>query len=259
VAHFDVFFNSFAVSNTVKFSTPTFEKEEKQKHDWQILKALTSAFTGLPDDGSTAEIVLDLTLKSSIYEDLSLQKLLDNPHGIDLGPLKPCIEQRIKTIDGKIQLAPKIFLDDLPRLQEYSQQQKSISLSYPFRMISRRLPRSHNTWTHNSYRLIKGKNQVTLQIHPQDAKSLGIENSEIVSVESPTGKIQIETELYENMMPGVVSIPQGWGHNHKNTRMNTAAKNPGVSINSLTDDNRVDLLTGNAAFNGTPVLIAKVI
>ncbi len=258
VSHYDVFFNSFAVSNTVKYSTPTFEKENNQMHDWQILKALTSSITGLPDDGSTAEMILDMTLKSSSYDDLSLQKLLDNPHGIDLGPLKPCANERIKTSDGMIQLAPQIFLDDLPRLKEYSEQQKIIKTEFPFKMISRRLIRSHNTWTHNSYRLIKGKNPVTLQIHSQDAESLDIENGETVKVRSTTGEVQIDVEFYDDMMQGVVSIPQGWGHNHKNTGMNTAAKQPGISINSLTDDSRVDLLTGNAAFNGTPVSVTKI-
>ena len=255
VAHFDVFFNSFAVSNTVNFSTPTFEKQQDQKHDWQILKALSSCLTGIADDGSTAEMILDMTLKASSYKDLSLQKLLENPHGIDLGPLQPCAQQRIKTIDGKIQLAPQLFLDDLPRLKEFNKQQPS---DYPFKMIGRRLARSHNTWTHNSYRLIKGKNQVTLQINPQDAKALNIENGETVRVSSNTGEVQIQAELDQNIMPGVVSIPQGWGHNHKNTRMNTAAKQPGISINSLTDDARIDELTGNAAFNGTPVSVHKI-
>ena len=256
MAHFDVFFNSFAVSNTVKFSTPTFEKEEEQMHDWQILKALTGALTGLPDDGSTAEMILDMTLKSSIYDGLSLQKLLDNPHGIDLGPLKPCFQQRIKTSDGKIQLAPQLFLGDLPRLQEYSQQQNAISSLYPYKMIGRRLPRSHNTWTHNSYRLIKGKNQVTLQIHPEDAKSLGIENGEVVKVGSATGSVQIETEFYADMMPGVVSLPHGFGHQLRaGIQMQEANKLQGINCNDLTDDALYDQMSGNAALNGVPVSV----
>jgi anaerobic selenocysteine-containing dehydrogenase len=258
VAHYDVFFNSFAVSNTVKFSTPTFEKEAEQKHDWQILKALSSSLTGIPDDGSTAEMILDMTLKASSYQGLSLQKLLDHPHGIDLGPLQVCADQRVKTKDGKIELAPDVFLNDLPRLIEFSKQQTIDKAKFPLLMIGRRLARSHNTWTQNSYRLIKGKNQVTLQINPKDAESLNIKNGDTVTVHSKTGEVKIQAELYKDMMPGVVSIPQGWGHNHKNTRMNVAAQQPGVSINSLTDHHRVDELTGNAAFNGTPVSIETI-
>ncbi|MFK8012089.1 MAG: molybdopterin-dependent oxidoreductase [Marinicellaceae bacterium] len=259
VAHFDVFFNSFAVSNTVKFSTPTFEKQSNQKHDWEILKGLSSCLTGIPDDGSTPEQILDMTLKSSHYEDLSLQKLLDNPHGIDLGPLQPCIEQRIKTEDGHIYLAPQFFLDDLPRLKQYNIEDKALRKDYPFKMISRRLIRNHNTWTQNSHRLVKGKNPVTMQINSLDAEQLGLKQGETAHVISNTGEINIETEINDDMMSGVISIPQGWGHNHKKTRMKVAATQPGVSINSITDNNRVDKLTGNAAFNGTPVKIKAIV
>ncbi len=254
VAHYDVFFNSFAISNTVKYSTPTFEKSAEQKHDWEILKGLASCLTGIPDDGSTPEMILDMALKSSIYPDLNLQKLLDNPHGIDLGPLQPCLEHRLKTADGKVQLAPQLFLEDLPRLAESINQAAEIKTAFPLQLISRRLVRNHNTWTHNSHRLVKGKNQITMQINPADATELGVKAGDVVQVASASGQISIEAELCEDMMPGVVSMPQGWGRRN-NTGMQVAAKHPGVSINSLTDHNRIDELTGNAAFNGTPVKI----
>ena len=258
VAHYDVFFNSFAVSNTVKYSPPMFEKNENQKHDWQILKGLSSALTGNGDDKSTPEMILDMALKSGRYKEqgMSLQTLLDNPHGIDLGPLQPCAQERIRTGDGRIQLAPELFLNDLPRLTAAMETDAKVKSTFPFDMISRRLARNHNTWTHNSHRLIKGKNPVTLQIHSDDAKQLNITSGQMVSVRSATGQVEIEVEINDDMFQGVVSIPQGWGHNHKNTQMKVAAQQPGISINSLTDDSRVDLLTGNAAFNGTPVAIS---
>ena len=257
VAHFDVFFNSFAVSNTVKYSPPLFDKADDQKHDWQILKGLIGCLTGTSDDGSTPELILDMTLKSGPYKDqgMSLQKLLDNPHGIDLGPLQPCISERLKTADGRIQLAPSMYLDDLPRLRQALHDDAAIQAEFPFQMISRRLARSHNTWTQNSYRLIKGRNPVTLQLHSKDAAALDLSAGQTVSVRSATGQVQIDVEIDDDILPGVVSIPQGWGHNHAKTGMSTAAQQPGISINSLTDDSRVDLLTGNAALNGTPVAI----
>ena len=258
IAHFDVFFNSFAVSNTVKYSPPLFEIKDDQRYDWQILKELSSCLTGQPDDGLTPEVILDMGLKASIYKDsgLSMKMLKENPHGIDLGPLRPCIEQRIRTADGHIKLAPEIFLNDLPRLKTAMDDDATIRAQYPFTLISRRLARSHNTWTHNSYRLIKGKNPVTLQLHSDDAERLNINAGQTVNVRSHTGEVQIEVEINDDILPGVVSIPQGWGHNRKNTAMNTAAKQPGISINSLTDEYRIDELTGNAAFNGTPVSIS---
>lgn len=260
IAHFDVFFNSFAVSNTVKFSPPMFEKEPYQKHDWEILKALMQCLTGKEDDGLTPEMILDMSLKSGFYKEqgMSLEKLLQHPHGIDLGPLKPCAEDRLRTPTGNIHLAPQIILDDLPRLRAAQKDAEQLKGDFPFDMISRRLVRNHNTWTHNSYRLVKGKNPVTLQLHSSDAKKLNVANGQLVLVRSRTGRVEIEVEVCDDMREGVVSIPQGWGHNHKRTTMSIAAKQPGISINSLTDANRIDELTGNAAFNGTPVAIESI-
>jgi anaerobic selenocysteine-containing dehydrogenase len=260
VAHFDVFFNSFAVRNNVKFSQPLFEKTDNQKHDWQILKELINRFSNSPDDGSTPEMVLDMGLKSGFYQEqeLSLQKLIDNPHGIDLGPLQPCLEERIRTEDGKVQLTPQIYLDDLPRLKQYLQNYQQQRQDYPFDMIGRRQARSHNTWTQNSHRLVKGKNPCTLQLHSQDAETLGLSRGQMAKVSSATGEVEMEVDVNDNILQGVVSIPQGWGHNHRDTNMTIAASQPGISINSLTDRKRIDPLTGNAAFNGTPVAIEAI-
>ncbi|GAA5314811.1 MAG: molybdopterin oxidoreductase family protein [Candidatus Pelagadaptatus aseana] len=257
INHYDIFFNSFAVRNNAKFSPAMFEKKAHQKHDWEILKALICRLTDSEDDGITPEMILDMGIKNGHYKDqgLSLQTLLDNPHGIDLGPLQPCLEQRIKTGDGQIQLAPAFYLNDVPRLHNYLQTEADDRDDFPFDMIGRRLARSHNTWTQNAQRLVKGRNPVTLQLHPDDASALNLSSGQMARVTSATGRIDIEVDVNDGIRPGVVSIPQGWGHNHRDTRMNIAATQPGVSINSLTDSQRIDPLTGNAAFNGTPVAI----
>lgn len=261
ISHFDVFFNSFAVRNTVKYSEPLFEKTGKQKHDWQILKMLMTAITGAPDDGSTPEMLLDMALKNGHYKDqgMSLEKLREHPHGIDLGPLQPCFDNRVRTADGHIQLAPQILLDDLPRLKNAVAKHAQSNSEFPFLMIGRRLARSHNTWTQNSRRLVKGRNPVTLQLHTQDAQQLGVSKGEIVAVSSATGRVEIEVDVDDDILPGVVSIPQGWGHNRKGVQMSVAATQPGISINSLTDAKRIDPLSGNAAFNGTPVSIERIL
>ena len=126
---------------------------------------------------------------------------------------------------------------------------------YPLDLIGRRLVKSHNTWTQNSERLVKGKNPCTLEVHPEDAQTLGIANKQLVTVSSVVGEVEIEVVITDDIQQGVVSMPQGWGHNQKDTNMSVAATQPGVSINDLTDAGRVDTLTGNAALNGTPVAI----
>ncbi|MCH8531386.1 MAG: hypothetical protein LAT65_11095 [Saccharospirillum sp.] len=94
VPHYDVFFNAFAVRNTAKFSEPLFEKTANQKHDWEILRDLGLYLTGQEDEGLTPEMLLDGGLKQGAYGDqgMSLEHLKANPHGIDLGPLQPCLE-----------------------------------------------------------------------------------------------------------------------------------------------------------------------
>jgi anaerobic selenocysteine-containing dehydrogenase len=257
VPHFDVFFNSFAVRNTAKFSEPMFEKTADQKHDWEILRDLSLHLTGREDDGITPEMMLDGGLKQSIYADqgMSLEQLKANPHGVDLGPLQPCLEERIQTEDGKLHIAPQLYLDDLTRLNEFALMDGTGD--YPFAMISRRLPRSHNTWTQNSQRLVKGKDPCTLQINPDDAQKLGLQDGQTAVVSSPVGHVHLPVELDNDMFAGVVSIPQGWGHNREDTAMTVAKTQPGVSMNDITDSQRVDALTGNAAFNGTRVAVAR--
>lgn len=258
VSHYDVFFNSFAVRNTAKFSEPLYEKTANQKHDWEILRDLGLHLTGRDDDGLTPEMMLDGALKQGAYgeQGMSLEQLKANPHGVDLGPLQPCLEQRLQTEDGKIYIAPQLYLDDLKRLNESSLMAKGLNSDYPFAMISRRLARSHNTWTQNSHRLVKGKDPCTLQINPQDAEKLGLKDGQTALVSSSVGSIQLPVELDDDMFAGVVSMPQGWGHNRQNTAMKVAQAQPGVSMNDLTDSQRVDELTGNAAFNGTRVSVA---
>jgi anaerobic selenocysteine-containing dehydrogenase len=259
-SHFDIFFNSFSVRNTVKYSPPLFEKQTDQLSDWQILKEISARMLNLPADDPmqhvTPELILDMELKKGPYgqQGMSLQKLIDNPHGIDIGPLLPCLSERIKTTNGNIDLFPTVYQDDLPRLQAVMNQTKRDN-QFPFDLISRRLVKSHNTWTQNSERLIKGKNPCTLEVNSLDAINLGIEQGQLVTVTSAVGEIKIEATITDDIQQGVVTMPQGWGHNQQGTNMSIAATQPGVSINDLTDAARVDMLTGNAAFNGTPVAI----
>lgn len=258
IAQFDVAFNNLAIRNTVKYSPPLFPKKGEVKDDWEILAELTARLKGQQRNSQTPEMMLDFALQMGTYgkEGLSLEKLKEHPHGIDLGALKTCLKKRLQTNDEKIRLAPKLFLDDLKRLDQYffgySRQE-----AYPFKMIGRRLLRQHNTWTQNSHRLSKGRNECTLLINRVDAEKIGIKSGELISVKSRVGKIKVEAETTDEIMPGVVCLPQGFGSS-KNARMKIAAAQNTVSINDLTDEFRVDELTGNAALNGVGVYVEKI-
>ena len=260
IAHYDIFFNVFSVRNSVKYSPPLFQKTDDQKYDWEILRRLISMLTNQPESNLTPEFVLDNALQAGTHakKGLNLEVLKQNPHGIDLGALQPCLVERMQTDDGRIQLCPEILVADLERLKSSMAEEVKVEKDFPFQLIGRRLLRSHNTWMHNSHRLVKGRNECTLLIHPNDAERLGIENKSIIKVVSEVGSISIETKISDEIMEGVVSMPQGWGHGKKGVKMKTAQAHPGVSINDLTDHRRMDRLTGNAAFNGVKVRLEKM-
>ena len=115
ISQFDIYFNTFAVRNTVKFAPALFEKEAHQKHDWEILKTIARKLLDLPDDGMNPEMLLDGVLKNGIYgeEGMSAEKLKQHPHGIDLGEMKPCLTDKLQTEDQQIHLAPPFFINDL--------------------------------------------------------------------------------------------------------------------------------------------------
>ncbi len=259
VSHYDIFFHIFAVRNTAKYSSPLFQKKRSERFDWEILKSLAAHLTDSKEDNVTPDLMLDQGLRAGPYneEGMSLETLKKYPHGMDLGPNRPILKERLQTEDGRLKLAPQVYQDDLKRLKAATLEQGAANEEYPFLMISRRLTRSHNTWTQNSYRLVKGKNPCTVIIHPDDAARLGIADKSLVKVRSVSGDVDIEVEISDEIMPGVVSIPQGWGHKKNHIRLSVATTQPGVSINDLTDENRVDLLTGNAALNGIPVAIER--
>lgn len=255
IPQYDIAFNNLAIRNTVKYSPPLFEKEESLKHDWEILAALTERISGKTHDGSTPESILDSGLRFGPHgkSGLSLDKLKEHPHGLDLGALTPCLVRRLQTNDDKIYLAHPVFISDLERL-ENTFFGESEHPENSFQLIGRRILRQHNTWTHNSARLSKGRNDCTLMIHPVDAEKLSIENGEIVIVKSRVGEVQIESKITDEIMQGVVCLPQGFG-SRKNTSMSHAASRNAVNINDLTDELRIDELTGNAALNGVGVTI----
>jgi anaerobic selenocysteine-containing dehydrogenase len=115
--------------------------------------------------------------------------------------------------------------------------------------------RSNNSWMHNSLRLVKGPARCVLLMHPEDAAARGLAAGDRVEIASATGTIEAPLELSSAMMPGVVSLPHGWGHDRPGVRLAVAAAHPGVSLNDVTDERRVDPVSGTSSLNGVPVTV----
>jgi anaerobic selenocysteine-containing dehydrogenase len=256
-AHYDLIFHQLAVRNTAKYNEALYKRKEDQRHDWEVLNALTERMTGQKNP-ATPEMMLDYLFGTSPYkvQEITVKKLKENPHGIDLGALKPCLPERLFTKDKKVELAPELFLKDLKRLQkDFSAIKTTKNSELPFSLISRRHLRNNNSWMHNAALLMTGRERCTLLMHPIDAEQLKIENHQQVTVTSNVDSIQLPIEISNEMMQGVVSIPHGFGHHRTGTNIKLAQENAGVSINDLTDNKSIDLLTGNANLSGTKVKI----
>jgi anaerobic selenocysteine-containing dehydrogenase len=208
------------------------------------------------------ERILDLMLRTGPYGDgfgadpsgLSLATLEAAPHGVDLGPLQPRIPEVLRTPSGKIELAPEPIVDDVARLRS------SLTRGHDGEMVlvGRRDLRSNNSWMHNVDVLVKGKERCTLHVHPDDAARLGIANGEAACVRSRSGEVAVTVEVTDAIMPGVVSIPHGWGHGMDGADLSVAAKRPGVNSNVLAGGDLFDPLSGNAVLNGIPVRVEAV-
>jgi anaerobic selenocysteine-containing dehydrogenase len=254
---YDLVFHQFAIRNTAKYSEVLFEKTDEQRHDWEILKELTTRLSG-KENPLNLEQTLDYMLQFSAYQEpkLSVAELKKHPHGLDYGALKPQLPERLFTQDKKVELAHPLFIKDLERLnKKLIQLENELNTDYPFTLIGRRHLRSNNSWMHNSERLVKGKERCTLIMHSNDAKALNINEGQNVTVTSTVGQVKIPVEITDTMMQGVVSIPHGWGHHRKGAKISIAQENAGVSLNDLTNNMQLDVLTGNADFSGTKVKI----
>ncbi len=274
-AHYDLAFQTLALRNGARFSSPVFDAQDHQRSDTQIFLELAwrmqsgaapGKFLGWIKKEVLKRLgsgwIINRKLKQGPYYDthrLDLKKLRQSPHGIDLGPLQPCLPERLFTPDKTIHLAPEECLLDLERLDSdlLRHQNSTAPKEFDLLLIGRRDPRTNNSWLHNSYRMVKGKARCLALINPQDAGSRDIRDGDLVRVGSRVGSVEIPAALTKDMMPGVISIPHGWGHNMDGTKLGIAEQHAGVNTNILTDDCHLDGLSGNAVLNGIPVALTK--
>ncbi|NVK38048.1 MAG: molybdopterin-dependent oxidoreductase [Gammaproteobacteria bacterium] len=267
--HYDISFHNLAVHNTAKFSQAMFKTPKNARHDWQIYLELAKRlqpklpFMQKIMRGVTAvfgpNFLLDAMLKRGPHKNLSLKALKQQPHGVDLGPLQSGLPRVLKHKDKTIHLNQEFYFADLARLKDKFDHASTSQDANDALLIGRRHVRSNNSWMHNSQRLVKGKSRCTLLIHPDHAQQLNIVDGQSVQVTSRVGQVVIAAEVSDEIMPGVVSIPHGWGHNRKGTNQSIADANAGVSVNDLTDDHMIDGLSGNAAVNGVPVTLLPIV
>ncbi len=274
-SHYDIVFHALAIRNSAKFSRPVFRAGKDQRSDAQIYLELAWRMQSTNSFSKTlgwlkkelfqrlgSDWIINKKLKEGPYaksHGLNLKKLKQNPHGIDLGAMQPCLPGRLFSRDKDINLAPDEFVTDLKRLNGTLQDHDSASEASGFdlRLIGRRDPRTNNSWLHNSYRMVKGKKRCLALVNPLDAQSRNLRDGDMALVSSRVGAIRIPVAVSNDIMPGVISIPHGWGHGGDGIELGVATQHAGVNTNILTDDRFLDSVSGNAALNGVPVSLSK--
>jgi anaerobic selenocysteine-containing dehydrogenase len=277
-SQYDLAFYQLSIRNVANYSQALMDPPAGMLQEWETLLALTGIVTGQgPDtdisanddvvagelgrlngvepDGSLRgpERLLDILLRAGPY-DLTLADLKAAPHGIDLGPLEPRLPEVLRTPSGLVELAPAPIVADVPRLRAAMAERINGGMV----LIGRRDLRSNNSWMHNLPLLVSGPERCTAWLHPDDAARFGVADGEPVRVSSRAGAVEVPAEITADVMPGVVSIPHGWGHAGRGVQLQVARDHAGVNSNLLADETLLDPVSGNAVLNGIPVEVAAV-
>ena len=294
--HYDVAFPQLSWRNHARYSPPVLPAAPGQPEEWQTLLKLAAIVRGLGattdanalDDAQFAEDAdrlfganapgvieatkglrgplraLDVALRTGPYGDgfgkhpngLTLAKVQASnaSGGIDLGALQPRIPEMLRTLSGKVELAPPSLLQDLQRAV-----QDLRGLAPDLVIIGRRDVRTNNSWMHNLPVLAKGPMRCTALVHPVDAQRLGLQDGALANIRSAGGQVQAQVHVTQDMMPGVVSLPHGWGHDAPGAQLRVAAERPGANINALLDDQLRDPLSGNAVLGGVAITMQAVV
>jgi len=272
--HIDLLFCAVAVRNIARWSPPVVERQEDERADWEILLELTERLGGGPLGEPwldrmlhwlrplgvrwTPTGFLNLLLRLGPYGDrflpwsdgLSLEKLKAAPHGIDLGALQPGVERRLYHRDKRIHLTSPRMLEAIAAL-EHALDAKAGQNGLV--LIGRRELRSNNSWMHNVPSLVSGRERCVLYVHPDDAARYEIRDGEMAVLESRVHRGEVRVAVTDEMRPGVVSLPHGWGHADSAPWQKVAGSHAGVSINDWVDDSVVEPIIGQSILNGVPV------
>ncbi len=292
-SNYDFLFSATCVRNFAHYSPQVFASQPEALDQWQIINEVTARMHGMSRadldammlDGMIAQLqanapelahlsvddikqktaahegperLLDIMLRAGPYGDkfdgegLTLAQLKQSPHGIDLGPLQPRLPALLATKNKRINIAPDIITADLARLHLALEKGPGDHML----LIGRRHIRDMNSWLHNLNNFARGKNRCTLLLNPQDAQRIGVSTGGMARITSKVGEFEAEVTITDSIMPGVVSLPHGFGHNYKDTQQAIASgKTPGISANDLVDDNEMDVPSGTSVVNGVPVVV----
>ena len=160
--------------------------------------------------------------------------------------------QRIYTDSGRIELAVAEMLQRVAKLPAAPVEIPDL----PFRLITKREVATNNSFGHNCARFFEtdfDRNYVYM--HPQDAQRMQLSEDALADVNAGHASIRLPVKLTEDLLPGVVAVPHGWGH--QRSGQTVASRSDGVNVNLLARSgvDHVDDFSGMSQLSGIPVSV----
>jgi len=208
-----------------------------------------------PDRGP--ERLLDLGIRYGRWGDhfgqkdgLTLQKIIDEPNGIELGAIRP---QRLAEILRRpLDLGPEVILVDIKRMLD---QKKRVAAKNSYQLIGRRNTATNNSWLRNLPMLSKGRDLVVLEMNSFDAAQQEIFSGDKLRLSTKVAELEVAVLVSNAVAKGVISLPFGFS---EDTKMFQRVSKKGANYNRLLTADRVDALSGTSATNGIDVLLEKI-
>ncbi len=271
-----------SLRNTVRWCPPVVQRDAGELADWEILLRLSEELGGGPtgmkwidrglriasrfgwhyDPRQTLDMLLRIGPHGDRYlpwrRGINLAKVKASPYGVDLGPARPGFKHRLQHHDGKIHLAAEPLLRALEELTSTLTPNPVTPNPLDLLLIGRRELRTNNSWMHNVPALVSGRARCVLYVHPDDAQRVGLRDSDPARLESRIHSGIVPVRVTDEVMPGVVSLPHGWGHATCAGGQSVAAAHAGISANDFSDDQRVESVVGQSILNGVPVRLQPV-
>ncbi|MEA2437063.1 MAG: hypothetical protein QOF65_1619, partial [Thermoleophilaceae bacterium] len=270
-----VAFLGFYTKPFVQHSDAVVPPAGEAREEWEIVEDLSQRIGVVPATTPALRVlgrlglrlrpqqVLDLLLRSGPEGDwfglrrgrLSLAKLRRHPHGIVMAEhiATGVLRRKLRHRDHRVHLMPAAIAGELRAMGE----EPASDPSYPVRLIGLRELRSHNSWMHNSPLLMRGGRTHAARVHPDDAARYGLEEGGNVCVSSKSGSIELAVKVTDEMTPGTVAVPHGWGH-RGGWRLANGAGGANVNVLASAAPEDLERLAGMAFLNGIPVRLEPV-
>ncbi len=256
----------FHTTPFVQATEPVVAPAGVAREEWQVVEALArelrivpSSFRPLRALGRVGirlgpRRLLDLLLLPGLRRyGVSVEWLRGSPRGVVLAEsvATGVLRKKLRHRDRRVHLDPPEILAEVERLAREPEPDPR----FPLRLIGMRELRSHNSWMHNAPLLMRGRRTHALRVHPRDAAACGVADGAPARVISKSGRIEAPVLVTDELTPGTVALPHGWGHRGGGWGLANEAGGANVNLLASSDPDDLERLAGMAFLNGIPVRV----